>query len=219
MIDDLFQGKLEISFLAEGIISPAQVVGEKGKRVGDGQLDPVGENVVERVDWDGDLVENGEVFPERKSLHFVNRGAAAEVDGSFVDVENGGAGESDSHVGVGVVDLLQFPRPIGVFVNLVDEQVSAALLVERIGKLHKGVVGEIEVVGGNVERGFPVEVLLDVLQKEGGFSHTARTHKAEHSSLPIDFIMLVAHETGVRQREQLVEIFLQPIHKTFCFSV
>ena len=109
LVDNLFQGKPEIGFPTERIISPAHVVREKGKWVGDtGQLDPMGENVIEGVDRANDLVKYGKIFPEGKSLHFMDWGATAKVATSFVNVENGGAGKSDLHVGVGIVELFQF---------------------------------------------------------------------------------------------------------------
>lgn len=84
----------------------------------------------------------------------------------------------------------------------------AILLVERVGQFHEGMVGEVKIIRGDVKRVLPIKMLLDVLQKEGGFPHAAGTYKAEHPALPIDLVMLVSHKTGIRHREELVKIFL-----------
>ena len=51
-----------------------------------------------------------------------------------------------------VIDVLDFPRPVRVFMHLVEEQIPAPTFNERVCKLHQPVLGEPDVVQTHIKR-------------------------------------------------------------------
>ena len=154
-----------------------------------------------------------QVFAEGEALHLVDGCAAAQVGHAAVDVEDGRAGEIDVQVGVGVVDLFELARPVGVFVYLVQQEIAPALLAEGVGQVHQRVVGKIEIVGRGVEGAFYGEGLPGMLQQQGGFAHAARAHKAQHAVAPTDVGVFIAYEREVGASDELVKNGIQAFHR------
>lgn len=92
------------------------------------------------MDGDLDTFFHGKVFAERHAVQGKSQDTARQVAGAVIDVENRGACENYLQPRDGIVDVFQFLRPIGVFVDFVDEKVFAAQLVELSRQVEQAVV-------------------------------------------------------------------------------
>ena len=212
--NDLFELDVEVFIAAEGVIAAAQVVVEEGQGVeGAGYFGAVVQDVVEREDGGRYAVKEPQIFAEGEPLHLVDGCAAAQVGHAAVDVEDGRAGEVDVQVGVGVVDLFELARPVGVFVYFVQQEIAPALLAEGVGQVHQRVVGKIEIVGRGVEGAVGGEGLLGMLQQQGGFPYAARAHEAQHAVAPANVGVFIAHEREVGASDELVKNGIQAFHR------
>ena len=81
-------------------------------------------------------MEHPQVLAEGKPLHVVEQGTAAQVGSSFVNVQDGRAGEDDAQSRMIVVYQFQFARPVLVFMYLVNDEVASSPLDKVIGQVH-----------------------------------------------------------------------------------
>ena len=66
-------------------------------------------------------MKKGDLFPKRQSLHGINDGTTAQVGTAFFDIQHRRSGKDHLQVGVVIVDEFQFPRPVVVFMNFIDD--------------------------------------------------------------------------------------------------
>ena len=161
-------------------------------------------DVVQGMDWDLDTFFHGEVFTKRHTMQSECQYAARQVAGSVVDVQYRRTCEDRLQLRNGVVDVLQFLRPVGVFVDFVDEKVLATQLVELPRQVEQAMVGEIEVVCRHIQCFLYGEMQFDVLEQHRGLAHAATAHDGNHSVVPRDAIMQVAQETRIGLFEQIM---------------
>ena len=146
------------------------------------------------------------IFPEGQSLHLVNRRPTTEVGHSPVNVQYGRTRKKHLHVGIGIIHLLQLHRPIGILVDFVYEQMAAALLAEIIRQVYQCMVCKIDIVCRDIQCILHGKILLDVLQEKRGLPHSTRSYQAQHTAVPLDFIILIPGEVRIYLFQQSAEV-------------
>ena len=157
-------------------------------------------------------MEHLQVLAEGKPLHVVEQGAAAQVGRSFVDVQDGRAGEDDVQPRMVVVYQFQFACPILVFMYFVNDEVTPSPLDKVIGQVYQVVAGEIEVVGIDKERRVALQPFLGMLQHQRGFSYAAWPYQSHQTVLPVYAVeyITVVFSGGIPQ--QNIKVGLQFLH-------
>ena len=84
-----------------------------------------------------------------------------------------------------IVDQFQFPRPVLVFMNFIDEQELPVAFNECISKINQLVIRKIKVLSGHIERLRNVQAHFDMLQNQRRFSHSTRTGDPDHTTFPV----------------------------------
>ena len=59
--------------------------------------------------------------------------------------------EDNVQVGLFIVYILQFSRPVGIFMDFVNKEVCAVVFHKLVGEIDQGVVGEVNVVGTHIQ--------------------------------------------------------------------
>ena len=153
-----------MSILCKRVVTLTQVWPEIGKRMRQiRNHHSMVQDIIERKCIGFDSVKQLQIFAERESLQMLHHHTPAQIRLSFRDIQNRRACESHSQVRVGVVNLFQLPWPAIVFVDLVNEEVGAAIFHKFIRQINESVRTEVGVVGGYVQVMPLFTVLIDVL--------------------------------------------------------
>ena len=108
----------------------------------------------EHIEAEGLQVEAGlevEVFAEGEAAQVVRRHDVAHLVVLLLDAHDGRSGEDDPQVGVMIVAVPQFARPVGILEDLIDEEHLASSGVKFAGEVREGAFGEDEVVQVDVQ--------------------------------------------------------------------
>ena len=111
-----------------------------------------------------DVMEQCKVLAETQSLYGVYHRPTAQIRFAVYDVQNGGTGKGDFQIGVRVVYLFQFARPVLVFMHLVYIQMFSSVLDKTVRQIYERVGSQIQRVRRDIHTLLPVVTLCHVLQ-------------------------------------------------------
>ena len=73
--------------------------------------------------------------------------------------------ENNVQVGLFIVNVLQFARPVGIFMHFVNKKVRAVVFYKFVGEIDQVVVGKVNVVSTYIQV-FPIALLFfDALEQ------------------------------------------------------
>ena len=117
---------------------------------------------------------------QREASQNVRVNAAGQVRILFFQSHDGRASEHNFQILEIVVAVSQLLAPVWVFENLVDEQSFSAIHPELVGKVHKCLSCEIEVIQIDVQTAsVSAEVASRIVEQKGSFAHAAATLDAD----------------------------------------
>ena len=177
----------------------------------------------EHIEAEGLQVEAGlevEVFAEGEAAQVVRCHDVAHLMILLLDAHDGRSGEDDPQVGVMIVTIPQFARPIGILENLIDEEHLAAVGVEFAGEVRESAFGEEEVVEVDVEAFVPVvgETFAGVGEQKGGLTDLAAALNADQASTPVHLVHQAAAHGCPQMRHQIFVRSIECLHKSVQIS-
>ena len=76
-----------------------------------------------------------------------------------------------------VINLFQLSAPTSILVNLIYIKMRTTFLDKIVGEIYQGIIGEIDIVGRNIQM-MSFRGLLNVLQYHSGFTYASWTDYA-----------------------------------------
>ena len=150
------------------------------------------------------------VLAEGETTQVIGLHDAFDIVVILIDRHDGCSTEDNMEVAVLGIAAFEFPTPVGVLEQLVQEEVLTACLRKRTGQFEQGMLGEAEVVEADIETrayilegltrfasslvfGFghvpPLRLnLFDTGKEEVGFSHTSSAFDSDQTIFPINLV-------------------------------
>ena len=161
------------------------------------------------------------VGAERESAEVVHLDDRGDILVVLHESHDGRGREDDLQIREAVVATAQFARPVGVLEHLVEQQHTATAPVKLAGKLHEGVLGEIEIVEIDVEATalrlrtatlatlcilgqLFLTQLLGMPKQEIGFPHSATSLDSNEAIAPVDVIHHLTMHRHLRPLDEVV---------------
>ena len=147
----------------------------------------------EHIEAEGLQVEAGlevEVFAEGEAAQVVRRHDVAHLVVLLLDAHDGRSGEDDPQVGVMIVAVPQFARPVGILEDLIDEEHLASSGVKFAGEVREGAFGEDEVVQVDVQAFAAIggEVFASVREQKRRLTDLAAALDPDQALTPVHLV-------------------------------
>ena len=104
-------------------------------------------------------------FPKGEPPHSVHHGPAAQVMAPLVDLHGRASRRDHLESGKGIVDTLQFPRPVGKFMDFIKADHPAAMTFKLLGNGIQGSILYENMVRLDIEDEVIVRVTSSLLQQ------------------------------------------------------
>src|SRR5680860_54385 len=76
-------------------------------------------------------------LPERQSVELICNNPTAQIGFAFINLQQGGTGKNNFHLGIAVVNVFYFTGPSNIIVNLIQIKEFAALFGKFISKIEQ----------------------------------------------------------------------------------
>ena len=142
--------------------------------------------------------------------------SSGDIHVALTNLKHRTSREYDVHRRIVVVDILDTPLPILVFMYFIQDEMGTAVDIMILNQVVQAVSVEPNVVKRSVKDLAVIgERLLDMLLEERGFSHALRAFDADYPRLPVDMVIYLPFEIKANLGHQSVRISVKYIRIQF----